>query len=70
MGHELLVYADYVNLLRDNTDTTKKNIETLTDTSKEVGAEVNAELTKYMLLRNLVTKQLLVTQQSKEHVTW
>jgi hypothetical protein len=34
--HRLLDSAD-VNLLGDNTDTIKKNTETLTDTSKEVG---------------------------------
>jgi hypothetical protein len=34
--HQLLVYADDVNLLVDNTDTTKKNAETLIDASKEV----------------------------------
>jgi hypothetical protein len=31
-------------------DTIKKNTETLTDASKKVGLEVNAEKTKYMLL--------------------
>jgi hypothetical protein len=39
-----------VNLLGDNTDTIKKNIETLIDVSKEVGLEVNTEKTKYMSL--------------------
>jgi hypothetical protein len=39
-----------VNLLRNNRDTVKKNRETLIDASKEVGLEVNAEKTKYMLL--------------------
>jgi hypothetical protein len=34
----------------DNIDTIKKNTETLIDASKEVGLEVNAEKTKYMLL--------------------
>jgi hypothetical protein len=29
-------FADDVNLLGDNTDTTKKNTETLTDANKEV----------------------------------
>jgi hypothetical protein len=48
--HQLLVYADDVNLLAGNIETIKKNIETFTDPSKEVGLEVNAEKTKYMLL--------------------
>jgi hypothetical protein len=48
--HQLLVYADEVNLLNDNIDTMKKNTETLFDASKEVGLEVNTEKTKYVLL--------------------
>jgi hypothetical protein len=32
-----------VNLLEDNTDIIKKNTETVTDASKELGLEVNAE---------------------------
>jgi hypothetical protein len=39
-----------VNLLGDNIDTLKKNTETLTDASTEVGLDVNTEKTKYMLL--------------------
>jgi hypothetical protein len=39
--HQLLVYADDVNLLGDNIDTLKKNTQTLTDASKEVDLEVN-----------------------------
>jgi hypothetical protein len=42
--HQLLAYADDVNLLGDNIDTIKKNMETLIDASKEV------DRTKYMLL--------------------
>jgi hypothetical protein len=37
--HQLLAYADDVNLLGDNTDTMKKNTDTLLDASKEVGLE-------------------------------
>jgi hypothetical protein len=38
--HQLLVYADDVNLLGDNIDTIKKDRETLIGASKEVGLEV------------------------------
>jgi hypothetical protein len=48
--HQLLVYADDVNLLGDNIDTTKKKTRTLIDANKKVGLEVNIEKTKYMLL--------------------
>jgi hypothetical protein len=48
--HQLLVYADDMNLLGMNTVTIKKNTETLTNASKEVDLEVNAEKTTYMLL--------------------
>jgi hypothetical protein len=48
--HQLLVYANDVNLLGDDIDTIKKNTQTLIDAIKEDGLEVNAEKTKYMLL--------------------
>jgi hypothetical protein len=48
--HQLLVYADHVNLLGDNVDTIKKNTETLIGAGKENGLEVNAEKAKYMLM--------------------
>jgi hypothetical protein len=47
--HQLLVYADDVNLLGDNVDTVK-DTQTLTDASKDVGLEINIETTKYTLL--------------------
>jgi hypothetical protein len=43
--HQLLVYADDINLLRGNIDTITKITETLIDTGKEVGLDVNIEKT-------------------------
>jgi hypothetical protein len=48
--HQLLAYADDVNLLGDDIDTINKNTQTLIDANKEVGLEVNVEKTKYMLV--------------------
>jgi hypothetical protein len=47
--HQLLPDADDFNLLRDNTGTVNKNVETLIDACKEVGLEANIEKTKYTL---------------------
>jgi hypothetical protein len=41
--HQLLAYADDVNIVRENTDTIPKNTKALLDASKEVGLEVNPE---------------------------
>jgi hypothetical protein len=48
--HQLLAYANDVNLLGDNIDTIKNNTKTLIDASKEVGLELNIEKIKHMLL--------------------
>jgi hypothetical protein len=48
--HQLLVCADYMNLLGDNIDTINRNTQTLIDASNEISIEVNTEKNKYMLL--------------------
>jgi hypothetical protein len=50
--HQLLAYADDVNLLRDNiyVDTIKKSTETLIYAIKKFGLETNVEKTKCILL--------------------
>jgi hypothetical protein len=48
--HQLLVYADDVNILGGSIHSIKKNAEGLMIASKEIGLEVNAEKTKYMVM--------------------
>jgi hypothetical protein len=48
--HQLLAYADDVNLLGVDRDTRNINTETLIDASEEIGIEVNVEKTKYRLV--------------------
>jgi hypothetical protein len=66
-------YADDVNLLGDNIDTMKEKTETLIDSSKEVGLEINIAKTKYMLLsRNQNAgrnRDVTITNRSFENVS-
>jgi hypothetical protein len=48
--HQLLVYADDINLFGDSIKTIKENTETLLGDSSNVGLETNAEKTKYVII--------------------
>ena len=48
--HQLLVYADDVNILGGSVHTIKENAEALIVSSKETGLEVNADKTKYIIM--------------------
>jgi hypothetical protein len=48
--HQLLVYADDVNILGRSVYTIQKNTAALVVGSKDIGLEVNADKTKYMIM--------------------
>jgi hypothetical protein len=47
--HQLLAYADDVNILGGSVHTVNKNAEALVGAAKETGLEVSADKTKYMV---------------------
>jgi hypothetical protein len=70
--HQLLVHADDVNLLSDSVNTIKENKETLLEASKDVGLEINAEKTKYMIMsrhpNSGQNKNIRIANESFENV--
>jgi hypothetical protein len=48
--HQLLAYVHDVNILGESVHTVKENAEALVVATKEIGLEVNADKTKYMVM--------------------
>ena len=48
--HQLLAYADDVNILGGSIHSLKENAESLVAATKEIGLEVSADKTKYMVM--------------------
>src|SRR5215469_4290219 len=48
--HQLLAYADDVDILGGSVHTVKENAEALVAATKEIGLEVNADKTKYIVM--------------------
>jgi hypothetical protein len=48
--HQLLAYADDVNILRGSVHTVKEDTEALVVATKEIGLAVKADKSKYMVM--------------------
>jgi hypothetical protein len=48
--HQLLAYADDVNILGGSIHTLKENAEALVAATREIGMKVSADKTKYMVM--------------------
>jgi hypothetical protein len=70
--HQLLVYANDVNLLDGSVNTIKENSETLLEVSRDIGLAINVEKTKYVIMsrhQNSVQNQnIRIANESFEKV--
>jgi hypothetical protein len=67
-----LVYADDVNLLDNSIKTIKETTETLLEASRDIGLEINAEKTKYIIMsrhpNSGQTQNIKIANESFENV--
>jgi hypothetical protein len=67
-----VVYANDVNLLGDSVNTIKENLETLLEASRNIGLEINAKKTKYMIMSRYPNsgqnQNIRITNESFEKV--
>ena len=60
-AHQLPVYADNVNMVGGSVHTIKENVEALIVATKEIGLEVNADESKYMvMLENRMQGEVII----------
>jgi hypothetical protein len=70
--HQLLVYADDIKLLGDSINTIKENTETIFDASRDIGLQVNAKRTKYVITsrhqKSGQNHNIRITNEASENV--